>query len=121
MGQEDSDVLPGWWRLRRDPACSRTARSSQRVMKASGATEAVESVVRAETPRIIAALIRVAGSFDLAEDALQEALVSAVAEWQRSGVPDNPGAWVMAVARRKLIDVARRTQTQRKNVETLSY
>jgi SAM-dependent methyltransferase len=51
-----------------------------------------------EPPRNIAALIRVAGSFDLAEDALQEALAAAVADWRMSGVPRNPGAWIMAVA-----------------------
>ncbi len=85
------------------------------------ASEAVESVVRAETPRIIAALIRAAGSFDLAEDALQEALAAAVVHWRKSGVPNNPGAWIMAVAQRKLIDFGRRARTQRDNVEALSY
>jgi RNA polymerase sigma-70 factor (ECF subfamily) len=90
-------------------------------MTAPSATEAIESVVRAETPRIIAALIRVAGSFDLAEDALQDALASAVVHWRRSGVPDNPGAWIMAVAQRKLIDFSRRARTQRDNVKALSY
>ncbi len=81
---------------------------------------AVEAVVREETPRIIAALIRIAGSFDLAEDALQEALVAAVAHWRQSGVPRNPGAWIMAVAQRKLIDYGRRVRTQRDNVEAVS-
>jgi RNA polymerase sigma-70 factor (ECF subfamily) len=85
------------------------------------AGQAIESVVRAETPRIIAALIRVAGSFDLAEDALQEALAAAVIHWRKSGVPNNPGAWIMAVAQRKLIDFGRRARTQRDNVEALSY
>jgi RNA polymerase sigma-70 factor (ECF subfamily) len=85
------------------------------------ASEAIESVVRAETPRIIAALIRVAGSFDLAEDALQEALAAAVIHWRTSGVPNNPGAWIMAVAQRKLIDFGRRARTQRDNVDALSY
>jgi RNA polymerase sigma-70 factor (ECF subfamily) len=84
-------------------------------------TDAIESVVRAETPRIIAALIRVAGSFDLAEDALQEALAAAITHWRRSGVPNNPGAWIMAVAQRKLIDFGRRSRTHQDNVEALSY
>jgi hypothetical protein len=57
-----------------------------------------------EPPRIIAALIRVAGSFDLAEDALQEALAAAVADWRRSGVPRNLGAWIMAVAANRWLD-----------------
>jgi RNA polymerase sigma-70 factor (ECF subfamily) len=90
-------------------------------MKSREATEAIESVVRTETPRVYAALIRVAGSFDLAEDALQEALASAVAHWGRSGVPNNPGAWIMAVAQRKLIDFGRRARTRQDNVEALSY
>jgi RNA polymerase sigma-70 factor (ECF subfamily) len=85
------------------------------------ASDAIDLVVRAETPRIIAALIRVAGSFDLAEDALQEALAAAVVHWRKSGVPNNPGAWIMAVAQRKLIDFGRRARTQRDNVEALSY
>src|SRR5215510_7034409 len=90
-------------------------------MTPPGATQAIESVVRAEAPRIIAALIRVAGSFDLAEDALQEAIAAALEYWRRSGVPNNPGAWIMAVAQRKLIDFGRRSRTQRENIETLSY
>src|SRR5262249_56408643 len=89
-------------------------------MTLPGATEAVESVVRAETPRIIAALIRAAGSFDLAEDALQEALAAAVAHWRRSGLPRNPGAWITAVAERKLIDHSRRARTRREHAQALS-
>src|SRR5262249_37880613 len=121
VGQEDSDVLPGQRRLGRDQASGRSARSGHLALTPPGATEAIESAVRGGTPRIIPAVIRVAGSFDLAEDALQEALASAVAHWQRSGVPDNPGAWIMAAAQRKLIDFARRTRTHREHIETLSY
>jgi RNA polymerase sigma-70 factor (ECF subfamily) len=82
---------------------------------------ALEAVVRDETPRIIATLIRMAGSFDLAEDALQEALAAAVAHWRRSGLPRNPGAWITAVAQRKLIDHARRARTHRDTVDALSH
>src|SRR5262249_27230732 len=99
----------------------RSVRYGPFVMTLPSATEAIESVVRAETPRIIAALIRVAGSFDLAEDALQEALACAVVHWPRSGVPGNPGAWIMAVAQRKLVDFRRRARTHRDHVEALSY
>jgi len=81
---------------------------------------AIEGLVPGETTRIIAALIRIAGSFDLAEDALQEAMTAAVAHWPRSGVPRNPAAWIMAVAQRKLIDYGRRTRTQRDHVDQLS-
>ena len=85
------------------------------------AASAIEAVVRTETPRIIAGLIRSAGSFDLAEDALQESLAAAVADWRRSGVPRNPGAWIMAVAQRKLVDHARRVRTRQDKAEALRY
>jgi len=81
---------------------------------------AIEGLVPGETTRIIAALIRIAGSFDLAEDALQEAVTAAVAHWPRSGVPKNPAAWIMAVARRKLIDYGRRARTHHDHVDELS-
>jgi RNA polymerase sigma-70 factor (ECF subfamily) len=83
--------------------------------------EAVESVVRLEAARIVAALIRTSGSFDRAEDALQEALTAAVAHWGTSGVPRNPGAWVMAVAQRRLVDVARRARTRLDAADALAH
>jgi RNA polymerase sigma-70 factor (ECF subfamily) len=83
--------------------------------------QAIDDVARKDATRIVAALIRKCGSFDLAEDALQEALTAAVANWPTSGVPNNPGAWVMAVAQRKLIDVARRAQTRADTASALAY
>lgn len=74
---------------------------------------AVESVFRRESGRIIASLIRVSGSFDLAEEAMQDAFTSALAHWPTQGIPDNPAAWISAVAHRKLIDYARRARTRR--------
>jgi RNA polymerase sigma-70 factor (ECF subfamily) len=71
-----------------------------------------ESVFRSERPRILAALVRVSGSFDLAEDALQEAFAAALASWS-NGQPHNPAAWITAAAQRKLIDFARRAQTRK--------
>ena len=85
------------------------------------AAGAIEAVVRDETPRIIAALIRSADSFDLAEDALQESLAAAVTHWRRSGVPRNPGAWIMAVAQRKLVDHSRRVRTRQDKAEALQF
>ncbi len=73
----------------------------------------VESVFRQESGRIIASLIRISGSFDLAEEAMQDAFASALARWFTQGLPDNPPAWITAVARRKLIDYARRESTRR--------
>jgi RNA polymerase sigma-70 factor, ECF subfamily len=81
----------------------------------------VESVFRNESGRIVAGLIRVSHSFDLAEEAMQDAFAAAVVSWQADGVPDNPAAWITATARRKLIDYARREQTRRNNEGQLLY
>src|ERR1700678_1860743 len=81
----------------------------------------VEAVFRAESGRIIAGLIRVSRSFDLAEEAMQDAFAAAVVSWQAQGVPDNPAAWITATARRKLIDYARREQTHRNHEDQLLY
>ena len=81
----------------------------------------VESVFRGESGRIIAGLIRVSRSFDLAEEAMQDAFAAAVVSWQADGIPDNPAAWITAAARRKLIDYARRENTRRNNEGQLLY
>jgi RNA polymerase sigma-70 factor, ECF subfamily len=81
----------------------------------------VESVFRQESGRIIAGLIRVSRSFDLAEEAMQDAFAAAVINWQADGVPANPAAWITATARRKLIDYARREQTRRNNEGQILY
>jgi len=70
--------------------------------------EAVEAVYRAEWGRIIAALIRIFGDFELAEEAAQEAFAAAVDQWRTSGVPDIPRAWIIQTARHKGIDRIRR-------------
>src|SRR5215472_5324746 len=80
----------------------------------------VEDGFRRESGRIIAGLIRVSQSFDLAEEAMQDALASAL-DWQRNGLPANPAAWINAAAHRKLIDYARRDQTRRSNQDQLLY
>ena len=64
----------------------------------------VEEVFQAERGRILATLIRLARNFDLAEEALQDALVEALCHWPREGVPRVPGAWILTTARRKLLD-----------------
>jgi RNA polymerase sigma-70 factor (ECF subfamily) len=83
--------------------------------------DAIEEVFRRESGRIIAGLIRVSQSFDLAEEAMQDALASALLDWQRNGLPANPAAWINAAAHRKLIDYARRNQTRRSNQDQLLY
>ena len=74
----------------------------------------LESVFRREHGRIIASLIRLCGSFDRAEEAMQEAFAAALRYWTERGVPDNPGAWITTAAHRKVIDVRRRERTRRK-------
>lgn len=83
--------------------------------------KAIEEVFRKESGRIIAGLIRASQSFDLAEEAMQDALASALVNWQRNGLPANPAAWINAVAQRKLIDYSRRNQTRRSNENQLLY
>jgi len=68
----------------------------------------VDAVWRIESPRIVAGLVRLVGDVGLAEDLAQDALVVALEKWPASGVPDNPGAWLMATARRRAIDHLRR-------------
>jgi RNA polymerase sigma-70 factor, ECF subfamily len=76
------------------------------------AGEILEQVFREEYGRIIATLIRQSGSFDLAEEALNEAFLSAASTWERDGPPRNPGAWLTTVAHRRLVDAIRRDKTR---------
>ncbi|HEV7747563.1 MAG TPA: RNA polymerase sigma factor [Pyrinomonadaceae bacterium] len=85
------------------------------------ASEILEHVFREEYGRIIATLIRLSGSFDLAEESLQEAFAVAVTAWKRDGVPRNPGAWLTTVAHRKLLDAVRREQTKTEKQSELEY
>jgi RNA polymerase sigma factor (sigma-70 family) len=77
---------------------------------AGHARRAVEAVWRDESARIVSALARHTGDFAWAEDLAQEALVEALAAWPGSGIPDNPGAWLMSVAKRRAIDGWRRRE-----------
>jgi RNA polymerase sigma-70 factor, ECF subfamily len=81
----------------------------------------IEAVFRQESGRILATLIRIAGSFDLAEEAMQEAFATAVGNWPVKGVPENPGAWITSVAHRKLVDHSRRERTRREKQGPLLY
>jgi RNA polymerase sigma-70 factor, ECF subfamily len=82
---------------------------------------AAESVFRLESGRILASLIRISGSFDRAEEALQEAFASALGSWPEKGIPENPAAWIMTAAHRKLIDAARKEQTRREKQDSIRY
>jgi RNA polymerase sigma factor (sigma-70 family) len=76
------------------------------------AAEAIDAVWRIESARLIAGLARIVGDVGLAEDLAQDALVAALEQWPTSGVPDNPGAWLMATAKHRAIDHLRRRKMQ---------
>ncbi|MEV5947423.1 DUF6596 domain-containing protein [Streptomyces sp. NPDC051993] len=80
-------------------------------MTAASATEAVEAVFRIESARIIAGVARIVRDVGIAEELAQDALVAALEQWPASGVPDKPGAWLMATAKHRAIDLVRRKET----------
>ncbi|MFR0357723.1 RNA polymerase sigma factor [Streptomyces sediminimaris] len=71
---------------------------------------AIETVFRLESPRVIAGVTRVVRDVGIAEELAQDALVAALEQWPRDGVPDNPGAWLMATARHRAVDLVRRRE-----------
>ncbi|GII93954.1 RNA polymerase sigma factor [Sinosporangium siamense] len=73
----------------------------------------VEGLLRDLAPRVLGALVRRYGHFDTAEDAVQEALLAAATQWPGEGVPDNPRAWLITVASRRLTDLLRSEQARR--------
>jgi RNA polymerase sigma-70 factor (ECF subfamily) len=82
------------------------------------ARDVVDRLFREEQGRAVATLIRVLGDFDLAEEAVQEAFVTALETWPSRGVPDNPGAWITTTARNRAIDrLRRRTRLREKTQE----
>jgi len=83
-----------------------------------GAAEAVEAVYRSDWGRIVAALISLIGDFDLAEECAQEAFAAAVDQWQVSGVPEFPRAWIIQTARHKAIDRIRRKANFEEKLES---
>ena len=85
------------------------------------ASDTLEQVFREQYGRIISTLIRTSGSFDLAEEALQEAFTSAASVWERDGAPLNPGAWLTTVAHRKLLDAVRRDKTRTEKQAEVEY
>src|SRR5689334_9007539 len=80
----------------------------------------VASVMADARPRIVAALIRVTGDWTLAEDCAQDAFTAAVERWPVDGMPDNPGGWLMTVARNRATDVLRRASVERRKLADLA-
>ncbi|MFD5447702.1 RNA polymerase sigma factor [Streptomyces sp. NPDC127100] len=74
-------------------------------------TEAIETVFRLEYPRVVAGVARVVRDVGIAEEIAQDALVAALEQWPRDGVPDRPGAWLTTTARRRAVDLVRRRET----------
>ena len=83
------------------------------------AADAIDAVWRIESARLIAGLARIVGDIGVAEDLAQDALVAALEQWPTSGVPDNPGAWLMATAKHRAIDHVRRRKMQDRKHEHL--
>jgi RNA polymerase sigma factor (sigma-70 family) len=82
---------------------------------------AIEAVWRIESAKVIAVLTRLVGDVGLAEDLAQDALVAALERWPASGVPDNPGAWLMATAKHRAIDLLRRDKMLERRHEQLGH
>ena len=90
------------------PALPPAAEASPEAAIAPDAHRAIEAVWRIESARLIAGLARIVRDVGLAEDLAQDALVAALEQWPESGVPDKPGAWLMATAKHRAIDALRR-------------
>src|SRR5262249_54145259 len=74
----------------------------------------VEGLLRQLAPQVLGAVVRRYGHFDIAEDAVQEALIAAATQWLKDGVPDNPRGWLIRVASRRLTDLLRSEQARRR-------
>lgn len=85
--------------------------ASSEATQATQATQAIEAVFRIESARIIAGVTRIVRDVGIAEELAQDALVAALEQWPESGVPDKPGAWLMATAKHRAIDLVRRKET----------
>src|SRR5919204_5920163 len=90
-------------------------------MTVSDTHHAIDAVWRIESAKLIAGLARITRDVGLAEDLAQDALVAALERWPETGVPDNPGAWLMAAAKRRAIDHLRRHSMLRRKHEELGH
>ncbi|MFT5006402.1 MAG: putative RNA polymerase sigma factor, partial [Paracoccaceae bacterium] len=88
---------------------------------ATDINEAISQIVRKDRGRLLAALIAGLKDFALAEECLQEALISALNHWGRQGLPRSPEGWILQTARRKAIDRLRRDQNFRRKSEQVAY
>jgi RNA polymerase sigma factor (sigma-70 family) len=79
----------------------------------------VEDLLRGLAPQVLGAVVRRFGHFDTAEDAVQEALLAAAMQWPAEGLPDNPRAWLITVASRRLTDLLRGEQARQRREDTV--
>lgn len=89
-------------------------------MTAHEAHQAAEAVFRLQRTRLIGGLLRIVRDIDIAEELAHDSLVIALSEWPRTGVPANPGAWLMSVAKHRAIDVLRRDKMRERKHETIA-
>src|SRR5439155_12282383 len=116
-GDRVGQALPEDRRRRRQPD-PRGLRAVDAPVTDSQTHTAIDAVWRIESPRLIAGLTRIVRDVGLSEDLAQDALVAALEQWPESGIPDNPGAWLMATAKHRAIDHFRRnTRLERKHEE----
>jgi RNA polymerase sigma factor (sigma-70 family) len=94
---------------------------SSAAMMATDAHRTVDAVWRIESSRLIAGLMRLVRDVGLAEELAQDALVAALEQWPRAGIPDNPGAWLMATAKHRAIDQLRRRRMLSRKHEALGH
>jgi len=80
----------------------------------------IEDLLRDLTPQVLGAVVRRYGNFDLAEDATQEAMLAAIVQWPRDGLPDNPKGWLVAAASRRLTDLLRSDQSRRRREDLVA-
>jgi len=90
-------------------------------MMATDTHRAIDAVWRIESAKVIAGLTRIVGDVGVAEDLAQDALVAALERWPESGVPGNPGAWLMATAKHRAIDLLRRGKMLDRKHEEVGY
>lgn len=86
----------------------------------NASTNATEDLLHELTPQVLGALVRRYGHFDIAEDAVQEALLAAVTQWPADGTPDNPKAWLIRVAARRLTDLLRSDDARARRESTVA-
>ena len=107
---------------RRDGPCAGGRRCAETsAVTAESTHRAIDAVWRIESARLIAALARIVRDVGLAEELAQDALVAALEQWPEAGVPENPGAWLMATAKHRAIDRLRRSKRLERKHEEIGH